>query len=189
VSTSTPTFDATTAFQDIKALIIKSADIVDAYYEEINSRLIGQYVAESDFGIFREDTEQKIKQSSTDIEQAFTNIQQILTTIDNLNFTLAETNAYIRSGLLYLDDNSIPIYGLEIGQENTIDGVKVFNKFARFTADRLSFYDQNDTEVAYISDYQLYINHVRIKSSLQEGGYKDFIDTNGGIVTKWVGGV
>ena len=148
-------FDAEVAFGSLKPLIIKSADIVQAYYEEISSRLSGHYVAESDFGVFREDTEQKISQSSTDIEQAFSNIQQILTAIDNLNFTLAEANAYIRSGLLCYDDNSIPVYGLEIGQDNTIDGVKVFSKFARFTADRLSFYDQNDTEVAYISGLPL----------------------------------
>lgn len=182
-------FDAEVAFGSLKPLIIKSADIVQAYYEEISSRLSGQYVAESDFGVFREDTEQKISQSSTDIEQAFSNIQQILTAIDNLNFTLAEANAYIRSGHLCYDDNSIPVYGLEIGQDNTIDGVKVFSKFARFTADRLSFYDQNDTEVAYISDYKLYINDVQIRGSLQEGGYKDFVNSSGGIVTKWVGGV
>ena len=50
-----------------------------------------------------------------------------------------------------------------------------------------AFYDQNDTEVAYVSDYKLYIRNVEITEGLQEGGYKDFIGTNGGIVTKWVG--
>lgn len=178
----------TASFSDIKALIIKSADIVDAYYQEISSRLKGVYVSESDFGAFREDTEQYISQSSTDIEQLFTNYQQLFTEIDNLEFTLAEVNAYIRSGLLYYD-GGVPVYGLEIGQVNTIDGVKVFDKYARFTADRLSFYDQNGTEVAYISDYKLYIRNVEIKESFQEGGYKDFITANGGVVTKWVGGV
>lgn len=179
--------DAEVAFDALKPLIIKSADIVQAYYEKIVTKLEGVYVAESDFGTFSEQTSQMISQNSTDIEQAFTNIQQILTSIDNLNFALVEANAYIRSGLLYYD-GGVPVYGLEIGQENTIDGVKVFNKFARFTSDRLSFYDQNDTEVAYVSDYKLYIRNVEITESLQEGGYKDFIDANGGVVTKWVGG-
>jgi hypothetical protein len=81
----------------------------------------------------------------------------------------------------------VPVYGVEIGQKNSIDGEDVFNKYARFTSDRLSFYDQNDTEIAYISDYKLYIRNVEIEGSLQEGGYKDFIDANGGILTKWVG--
>ena len=180
--------DAETTFNELKALIIKSAEIVDAYYEEINRRLSGAYVAQSDFGTYIEETEQKITETSTGIERAFTDIQEIITDIENLSFSLAETNAYIKSGLLYYDEEGLPVYGLEIGQTNTIEGEEVFNKFARFTAERLSFYDQNDSEVAYVSDYKLYIRNVEIKESFQEGGYKDFIDTNGGIVTRWVGG-
>lgn len=182
----TSTASAKVSFAELKPLIIKSADIVNAYYDEISKKLDGLYVAESDFGTFVEQTEQSLTANSTDIEQAFTNLQQILTDIENLNFTLASVNARIKSGLLYYD-GGIPVYGLEIGQKTTIDGEEVFKKFARFTADRLSFYDQNDTEVAYISDYKLYIRNVEIKDTFQEGGYKDFIDPNGGIVTKWVG--
>ena len=184
----TSSTDAKVAFDALKPLIIKSADIVQAYYEKINSKLVGNYVAYSDFGTFMEQTEQDLIQSSTNIEQLFTNLQQIITDIEDLNFNLVDVNAHIRSGLLYYDESEVPVYGLEIGQKTTIDGVEVFNKFARFTADRLSFYDQNDSEVAYISDYKLYIRNVQIKGSFQEGGYKDFIDSNGGIVTKWVGG-
>lgn len=176
------------SFDDLKALIIKSADIVEAYYEEISKRLVGVYVAESYFGTFVEQTEQNITQNSTDIEQAFENLQQIFTDIENLTFTIADVNAHIRSGLLYHDDKDLPVYGLEIGQKNSIDGVEVFNKFARFTSDRLSFYDQNDTEVAYVSDYKLYIRNVEITMSLKIGGFKDIVMSNGNVVTKWVGG-
>ena len=179
--------DAEASFSAIKSLIIKSADIVQAYYQEINSRLEGLYVAESDFGTFVEQTEQNFFQSSTDIEQLFTNLQQIFTDIENLNFTLAEVDAHIRSGLLY-HDNGVPVYGLEIGQKTSIDGVEVFNKFARFTADRLSFYDQSGTEVAYISDYKLYIRNVEITVSSKIGGYVDIVTAGGGVVTRWVGG-
>ena len=177
--------DAAASFSAIKSLIIKSADIVEAYYQEISSRFEGLYVAESDFGTFVESTEQRFTQSDTDIEQLFTDLQQIFTDIENLNFTLAEVNAHIRSGLLYYDENSIPVYGLEIGQKNTVDGEEVFNKFARFTADRLSFYDQNDTEVAYISDYKLYITNAEVTGELKLGGY--VIDVTDGLAFKWVG--
>ena len=179
-------FDTEVAFDALKPLIIKSADIVEAFYEEINTRLEGMYAAKSDFGTFAEQTSQSISQTSTEIEQCFSDIQQIVTDIANLNFTLAEVNAHIKSGLLYYD-GGIPVYGLEIGQRNSVDGVEVFNKFARFTSNRLSFYDQNGTELAYISDYKLYIRNVEITDSFQEGGYKDFIDSNGGVITKWVG--
>lgn len=187
-SSSGPTEDAVATFASIKALIIKSADIVNAYYDEINTRLEGLYVAESDFGIYVEQTAQTIEQNSTGIEQAFTNIQQILKGIEDINFALADVNAHIKSGLLYSDDDGIPVYGLEIGQKNIVDGTEVFNKYARFTSDRLSFYDQNDSEVAYISDYKLYIRNVEITISLKIGGFVDTVQANGDVVEKWVGG-
>ena len=273
-------FDAEVAFDALKPFIIKSADIVQAYYEEINTILKGEYAAKSDFGTFIEQTEANFTKTSTYVDQQYNDVQVIISdkveginedikaldstvqTIDgnisaldsnvgtinsrvgdldaqvgtaneqigDLNSTVTEVNgeintlktkneetvgkigelnsaidgvndnlddirasiikanAYIRSGLLYYADNAIPVYGLEIGQNNTVNGVEVFNKYARFTSDKLSFYDKNDTEVAYISDYKLYITNVQITGSLQEGGYKDFVDSNGGIVTKWVGG-
>ena len=60
--------DAISNFNDIKALIIKSADIVDAYYEEINKKLEGQYVAESDFGTYKEETQAQLTASSNQIK-------------------------------------------------------------------------------------------------------------------------
>ena len=41
-------------FNNIKALIIKSADIVEAYSETISKSLEGKYVAISDFGVYTE---------------------------------------------------------------------------------------------------------------------------------------
>ena len=181
------TVDAAATFSSIKSLIIKSADIVQAYYDVINSKLKGEYVAQSSFGTFTERTEQSLTQSSKDIEQAFTDIQNISKSIDTITFTLAEVNAHIKSGVLYYDDNDLPVYGVEVGQKNTIDGVEVFKKYARFTSDRLSFYDQNDQEVAYISDRKLYISDVEVLSSIKIGGLKQFVLANGDIVEKWVG--
>lgn len=181
-------FDAEVAFADLKPLIIKSADIITAYYEEVKSRLTGVFVAESDFGTFYEETELYKRETSTSIEQVYSNLQGIETDIENLDFTLAEVNAHVKTGLLYYDESEVPVYGLEIGQKTAVDGVEVFNKFARFTSDRLSFYDQNGTEVAYISDYKLYVRSVEITKSLKVGGYVDTVMNDGRVITKWVGG-
>ena len=184
-SSASKPMDANTTFDAIKPLIIKSADIVKAYYDEISSRLEGEYVAESDFGTFKEQTSQDIVENSTKIEQFFSNMQEITTDIENINFTLLAVNAHIKSGLLYEDEDGVPVYGLEIGQKNYLDGVEVFNKYARFTSDRLTFYDQNDTEVAYISNYKLYITHAEVTGTLKLGGF--LIDTSKGFTLKWVG--
>ena len=172
--------EAQSTFSSIKSLIIKSADIVNSYYDKINRRLVGQYVAQSDFGTYTELTEQAITENSKGIERAFTNIQKITTDIERI----IEVTANTRAGLLYYDDNSVPIYGFEVGQVNVINGVEVFNKYARFTSDRLSFYDKNDTEVAYISDYKLYITHAQVSGTLTLGRF--VCDTSDGLVIKWV---
>ena len=179
--------EAQSAFNDIKSLIIKSADIVNAYYDSINARLKGIYVSQSDFGSYTEETDAIINANSTSIEQIYTNIQTILTDIANLEHSQIEANAYINSGLLFYDEQGVPVYGLEVGQRNVIDGVEVFNKYAQFTASKLAFYDSNDNEVAYVSDKKLYITHVEVTESFQEGGFIDIVMDTKDIVTKWVG--
>jgi hypothetical protein len=64
----------------------------------------------------------------------------------------------------------------------------VFNKFARFTSEKLSFYDSNGIEVAYISDKKLYITHIEVTGSFTQGGFVDTVLADRSVVTKWVGG-
>lgn len=175
-------------FNEIKALIIKSAEIVDAYFESINKRLTGMYVAKSDFGTYTEQTNLLINANSQQISQYYNNMQQIISDIEGMENALIEVNAHIHSGLLYYDDSGVPIYGLEIGQRSVVDGAEVFNKFARFTADKLSFYDNNDNEVAYISDKKLYITYVEVTVSFKLGGFVDTVMDDKSVVTKWITG-
>ena len=172
-------------FNSIKSLIIKSADIVNAYYEQISRRLEGDYVSQSEFGTYSEQTSQDISENSTAIERVFTNMQQITSDLEEVKNALIDVNAYMKSGLLAYDENGVPIYGLEVGQRNTVDGEEVFNRYARFTASRLSFYDRNDTEVAYMSDYKFYIKNGEITETLKLGAF--LIDTRAGFRLKFAG--
>lgn len=181
-----PEKEAQATFNSIKSLIIRSAEIVSSYYETISEKLSGEYVAQSAFGTYTENTERVINENSKGVEDLYKSVQKIDSDIENLEHSLIEVNAHIRSGLLYYDDKGVPIYGLEIGQKNEIDGEEIFNKYARFTSDRLSFYDKNDTEVAYISDYKLYITNAQITGTLTLGKYE--IDTSNGLAFKWVEG-
>ena len=232
-STDSGNMSATAMFSVLKPLIIKSADIVDAYYDKLTEKFEGDYVASSDFGTYKETTQQTIEANSYAIEQTFSNVQTIDTNLNNkvssINQNIEDTakglseslkdatsdlseeisevskdlgnkitalaesveavltvNAYTRSGVLYYDNDSLPVYGFEVGQTNTVNGVETFKKFARFIADRLSFYDQNDMEVAYISDYKLYITSVEILYSLIGGGF--ILDFSRGFTLKFAGG-
>lgn len=175
-------------FNAIKSLIVKSAEIVNAYYDKISARLEGVYVAESDFGIYTEQTSQAIEANSTAIEQFYTDLQQIITDIENANSSMLSVHAHIRSGKLYSEDDGTPVFGLEIGQRTEVDGVETFNKYAQFTADKLAFFDQNGYEVAYISDRKLYITEVEITGAQIMGGFKRMVVPGKGVVTKWIGG-
>lgn len=174
-----------TSYNELRSLIIKSANTVSAYAETAEEIYNSRYVAQSDFGTYKEEAEQHIVENSTSIEQIFTNLQAIITQ-NALEHSKIDVSANIKSGVLDHDDSGVPIYGVEVGQRTEIDGVEVFDKFARFTSDRLSFFDQNDNEVAYISDRKLYINHVEIKVSFRMGGFMDTVRPDKSVVTKWV---
>ena len=183
-------FDAVIAFKDLKPLIIKSADIVQAYYEEINKTLAGIYVAESDFGTYASQTELNIKATSEYVDQKFSNVQLIATDVaDALEQYKVDVRAYIRYGEVDQDKDGYPIYGIEIGQRtesNEMENTK--EVYARFTADRLSFYDSSHTEVAYISNQKMYIREIEILSKLTKGGFVEEIDVvTGDVVEKWIG--
>lgn len=217
-------YDPATSFAALKPLIIKSSEIINAYYDKISTRLEGAFVAASEFGTFQEKTAQDVLSTSKATTQVFTNIQEIKTGlnaeiktisdkvgkldadiisynddidkslrdvregIDNILESIAEVNATIKTGLLYYDESGLPVYGLELGQTNTVDGIEVFNKFARFTADRLTFYDHNEKEVAYISDRKLYINNVEVTAVFKMGGFiESVLPDDGSIVKRWVG--
>jgi hypothetical protein len=111
--------------------------------------------------------------------------KDLILKFDALDQYKNETNAHLKSGLLYTTSDGIPVYGIEIGQNNTVDGIETFDKFARFTSDRLSFYDANDTEVAYISDYKLVITHAVVLGNLKVGGF--ILDTTNGLSLRWEG--
>lgn len=275
--------DSQANFASIKALIIKSADIVEAYYEEINKRLQGEYLAISDFGVYKESTELEFEATSSRIDQNYTNAQTISAnlsgayaqmdaldsnlkgeiqasndridetntalsgleeninatndkvdavgselqtsknslqssiqnvegsvslvntllegakaelkgSIDDINVgvqdlkeTILATESYIRTGELYRTDTDIPVFGVEVGQNVDVNGQEVFRKYARFTSEKLSFYDMNDIEVAYISDKKLFIRIAEITVSFQIGGLIDLVMASGDVVTKWVG--
>lgn len=183
--------DAVSTFNSIKALIIKSADIVSAYEETIREDFSGEYVAVSDFGKYTQKTDLAIETNSNGVSELYTNVQKIgvetseKVTEDGAEDTRA-SNVYIKRGYLGDDDGGSAIYGIEIGEKTSKNGVETFDGFARFTAGRLSFYDGGKDEVAYISQKKLYINEATFLVNVQLRGY--VMDTSYGLAFLWNGG-
>lgn len=171
-------------FAAMKALIIKSADIVDAYCEKIGGKLSGTYVSQSEYGTFTRQTENAISANATAISQNYRDVQTLIT---DLQTRQQETSGYIRTGLLYYagaEDplpEGTPVYGVEVGQQ--VEGA--FQRFGRFTAYGMTFYDENGTAAARITQGQLQIFRARITEGLTLGGFCDQVQPDGTVVTRW----
>ena len=175
--------DAVNTFNSIKALIIKSADIVKAYEESMKTEYNGKYVAVSDFGTYLEETHATIEENSHGITELYENVQNIgVNTTEKTEGDQRSTKVYIKRGYLGDDKSGNAVYGIAVGENNEKNE---YNSYAWFTADRLSFFDDNGTEVAYISQRKLYIQSATFLGAVQFGGY--IADTSDGIAFVWGG--
>lgn len=160
-------------YQELKALIIKTAHTVEVKYNQIVNTLAYDYVSNSEFGDYREAAKAEITETAKNITQYYVLKTELDTALSPFESYITDTNAYIRTGLLYETSAGVPIYGVEIGQRSTqiIDGEEVVvmdNLVSRFTSDRLSFF-QGEAEVAYISNQRLYITDAEIAGTLTVG--------------------
>lgn len=188
---------AVSQFQTLKSLIIKSADIVDAYYEQIEKMLDlnSKYVAISDFGTFREETSMQLGASHDAIQQNISRMETLTDLVDGIADKYRNQQSYIRYGTVgtTLDDTSLASQtapGIEIGDYIVLDDgtVQATNKrFARFTAYGLELFgDSKDAPpVAYIKQNKLYIANAEVTGSFKLGGY--MISATDGLSFDWVG--
>ncbi len=179
----------TSRFNSIKSLIIKNAEIVDAFYQEISDRLRGSYVAQSEFGTYKQETEAAFKKSSLGLEMVLSEDQDI----ESAEYTtLRKSNAWLKIGKVD-EINGWPLYGMEVGQYGTEineDGMYTEQCSARYTTAGVELYgDNSDVPVVKISGSTLEIGNITINMSLKFGGYLNEIDSNGGVVGKWLGGI
>lgn len=174
--------EAVDTFNAIKALIIKSADIVEAYEETIFTDFNGTYFAESDFGTFIENTNASITQNSKGVEEVYSSVQTITGTLDGVKNEVVETNAYIKRGWLgYHPRLNKDVYGIAVGQT---DDNGIYNKYAWFIGEGLCLFDEVGNEVAYISQSKLNITDAVFRGTVYFGGYR--ADTTDGLAFEWV---
>lgn len=172
-------------FATLKPLIIKNADIVEAYSEKINKKLSGYYDAISEeFGEYKAETEAEFEATSQKIAQYYENIQLI-----ESNFApgtdkaiVQTTNATITTGLVGEDDKGTPLYGMEV---STITNGKTFAS-ARFLSTGVIIYDESGNEALIITDNTITAKNINVSTSFTVGGMR--ITAVGKVITgKYVG--
>ena len=181
-------------YQTLKSLIIKTADTVTQRMDEITATLTGEYVAQSDFGSYVEQLGAYIEAHPDALTQYYSFTSLLQANTDRVEAAFAayqvDTQGYIRTGIVSYD-GAVPIYGVAVGQNLTateVDGETVVDPRdfrATFTARRLSFW-QDSTEVAYVSDNQLYITSITVLDCLTIGSWR--LSQTDGLAFQWIGG-
>ena len=134
-------------FNNLKNLIISSADIVNAYSEEIRRTLEGEYVAQSEFGIYKEETTMQVVENSKNLTEYYEKLE----TIDEWTQKTCELEVI----------NGETIYGVEVGVMTEDETGDTDNKgVARFTPTRTVFYDGQKKEMAVLSNRELIIDGI-----------------------------
>ena len=143
---------------NIRSLIIKTADYAIGKSEEFKKILKSEYSASSDFGELAEKLENEITANSEGINQLFRYTSGIRSEFGDFSTT---SEQYIKTGLLYIDENGAPIYGVGVGNLFTkidVNGQTVLdrqNLLTTTTADEMAFWSGGQ-KVAYISSGKMY---------------------------------
>ena len=181
-------------FQNLRAMIIKTAKQVTRNMEQLEVRLGEKYVAASQFGTYVQRLSAYLEANPEALTQYYSFCSDLAANVAAVDAAFSsyrlDTEGYIRTGIVYYDGPA-PVYGVAVGQNLTTtetDGKKVVdqNNFrAVFTAQKLSFW-QDSTEIAYVSNNRLYITNITVLDSIGIGSWR--MDSGSGLTFKWIGG-
>lgn len=181
-------------YDQLKSLILRTAEEIRSEMDRVQLSLQGQYVAVSDFGTYLQQMNSTIEGNAEALTQYYSFVSDLQRNVAAVDAAFesyrVETGGYIRTGIVYYD-GAVPVYGVAVGQDLTvqeIDGETVVeqkNFRATYTASKLSFW-QDTTEVAYVSNNRLYISNITVLEGLTLGRWE--ISTDNGLAFKWIGG-
>lgn len=178
--------------------ITKSIDGLKVENRDLAGKVGGLVLSTGEFKTYVEDTyvsDGEFASYKTEASQTAAGFEQRFLRAEG---RISNTEAHIKTGELYTNDDGTIVYGMEIGQTTTVDGTDIFDKYAQFTSEKLSFYDGNGNEVTQVGDKKMAVTNIEIIASpnsenkeygsFRQGGFKDITREDGSIVTKWVGG-
>ena len=182
-------------YNELRSLIIKTADSVTKAMDQMVVDLQGEYVAQSDFGTYVEKLSAYLEANPEALTQYYKFASEIQTNLEAVDAAFTsyklDTQGYIRTGIVYYEGDT-PIFGVAVGQNLTtreVDGqteVEQNNFRAVFTSQKLSFW-QDNTEVAYLSNRQLYVTNIVALEKIKLGSWR--ISSSNGFSIKWIGGM
>lgn len=155
------------AFASLKQLIIKTADFSMENSEQFTKTLQGGYVAKSTFGEYAEATSATIEINSKGITQLFDYTAGINSKDERYGVTARQ---YVKTGLLFHDENAQPVYGVGVGNITTkteLNSEVIDEKqgeVVTVTPGEIAFWQQG-LKVAYLSGKKLHFPSGTLEAS------------------------
>ena len=189
-------------YQNLKSLIIKTAESVRSETQRVETELRSSYVAKSEFGAYQEQVDAKFTATAEDVTQSIRYVSELEGRLDEQAGDLqglisyrTETRGYIRQGIVGYED-TVPIIGIAIGQDiqttgtqsvdgKTYDVIDTSHNMSGWTSKKLSFYVEG-TEIAYFSNGALHVGHVELDRITAAGKWD--VSFSDGVAFKWIGG-
>ena len=155
------------AFASLKQLIIKTADFSMENSEQFTKTFQGGYVAKSTFGEYAEATSATIEINSKGITQLFDYTAGINSKDERYGVTARQ---YVKTGLLFHDENAQPVYGVGVGNISTkteLNGEVIDEtqgEVVTVTPGEIAFWQQG-LKVAYLSGKKLHFPSGTLEAS------------------------
>ena len=186
--------DTARQYNALKSLIVKTADTVQNRMDQLSATLTGEYVAASQFGTYLQQLNARLEADPAALTQYYHFAADLQAATEEVSAAFdsyrTQTEGYIRTGIVDWE-GELPVYGVAVGQNlaaHQVDGETVIDQTdfrALFTPRKLSFW-QDATEVAYVSNNQLYIRDITVLGSVTIGSYR--LDSANGLAFQWMGG-
>ena len=146
-STSSAVPETTTQeYQQVKALIIKTATEVTGSIRKLVTEIAQEYTAQSEFGTYSEFLKNKISQSAEGFMFEWDAEERISTTVASFDDYLAQSSVYLRLGIVIHNKDGTVESGIIVGknfQKVTVDDKEYYTSgamFALLTAEEISFW-------------------------------------------------
>ena len=173
----------------LRSMIVKNANIVRSEMDELVTQFAGDYVAQSDFGEYRQSVEATYVTNALYSETT----TRLTESVDAYADFYANMNGRIRSGIIGANPDGTYLYGIAVGQNITTEDVegsdvpRIIKKdfLAIYAANKLEFY-QNDALLASIEGDTLSVGAIRVAGSIEQGSWK--WDSRNGLALLWIGG-
>lgn len=186
-------------YNDLKSLIIKTANTVRSEMDIVEAQLRREYIAKSEWGVYEESLQADFEATAAGVVESY-GYESRLDSLDDraadFDSYRIETAGYIKRGIIGYDENNVPIIGIAIGQDLksttvTIGGevyeeIDMTRSLATYTANKVTFW-QNGVEVAWFSNSELVCTALKIADKIILGDVWEISRSNG-FAVKWIGG-